>query len=133
MTNKKLGNDFESELCEILFKEGFWVHNFTQNQAGQPADIIAVKNGYAYLIDAKVCSDNKFPISRIEENQHLAMKLWNKCGNGHGWFALKEDDNIYFLPHGLLLGLYKTGRTLTKRYMKENGVSFREWVRACEY
>lgn len=133
MTNKKLGNDFESKLCEMLFKEGFWVHNFTQNQAGQPADIIAVKNGYAYLIDAKVCSDNKFPLSRIEENQHLTMNLWNKCCNGQGWFAFKVDDGIYFLPHGLLTSLDKANKTLTKAYMRMNGMSFREWVTDCEY
>ena len=133
MTNKKLGNDFEADLCEMLFKEGFWVHNFTQNQAGQPADIIAVKNGYAYLIDAKVCSDNKFPLSRIEENQHLSMKLWNKCGNGHGWFAFKTDDDIYFLPHGLLVGLDNSNKTLSKGCMRQKGIAFREWVVACEY
>jgi len=133
MTNKKLGNDFESELCKMLAKEGFWVHNFTQNQAGQPADIIAVKNEMAFLIDAKVCSDNKFSLSRIEENQHLAMNLWYKCGNGHGWFAFKVDDDIYFLPHGLLTSLDKTNKTLTKGYMMLNGISFREWVKTCEY
>ena len=41
MTNKKLGNSFESTFCEILFQQGFWCHNLAQNQAGQPADVIA--------------------------------------------------------------------------------------------
>lgn len=41
--NKKLGNNFETEFCEILSAHGFWVHNLAQNQAGQPADVIAVK------------------------------------------------------------------------------------------
>ena len=43
--NKKLGNDFESRFCEILYSEGFWVHNLAQNSAGQPADVIAARNG----------------------------------------------------------------------------------------
>lgn len=39
MSNKKLGNAFEMELCNILSSHGFWVHNLAQNSAGQPADI----------------------------------------------------------------------------------------------
>ena len=65
MSNRKLGNSFEAELCEILFENGFWVHNLAQNQAGQPADIIAARNKVAYLIDCKVCSGNGFPLSRV--------------------------------------------------------------------
>ena len=49
-SNKKLGNLFEREFCEILAQHGFWVHNLTQNANGQPADIIAVRNGQAYLV-----------------------------------------------------------------------------------
>ena len=48
MINKKLGNDFEQELCQILADAGYWVHNFANRKNGQPADIIAVKNGKAY-------------------------------------------------------------------------------------
>ena len=33
MTNKKIGNDFESDFCEILFENGFWRHNLAQTQA----------------------------------------------------------------------------------------------------
>ena len=67
MSNKKSGNQFEATLCEILAEEGFWCHNLAQNSAGQPADVIAVKNGEAYLIDCKVCSRGRFSFDRIEE------------------------------------------------------------------
>lgn len=56
MSNKKIGNGFEAEFCEKLFQNGYWVHNLAQNAAGQPADVVAVKNGVPYLIDCKVCS-----------------------------------------------------------------------------
>lgn len=102
MNNKKSGNQFEAELCEILSANGFWTHNLAQNSAGQPADVIAVKNGSAYLIDCKVCSTGHFSLRRIEENQTLAMELWRDCGNGVGWFAMKFGDNIYMVPLGLL-------------------------------
>lgn len=98
-TNKKLGNGFESFFCEKLFSNGFWVHNLAQNQAGQPADVIAVKNGKAYLIDCKVCSGREFPYSRVEENQDSSMLLWAECGNETGWFALLFEDEIYMLSH----------------------------------
>ena len=45
MSNKKLGNSFEAELCEILSMYGFWAHNLAQNSDGQPADVLASKNG----------------------------------------------------------------------------------------
>ena len=41
-TNRKLGNTFESEFCEMLYEKGFWVHNMAQNQAGQPADVTSL-------------------------------------------------------------------------------------------
>lgn len=94
-TNKSLGNSFESKFCDLLFQKGFWVHNLAQNQSGQPADIIAVRNGVAFLIDCKVCSGKVFSLSRVEDNQRMAMKLWDDCGNGAGWFAVKFGENIY--------------------------------------
>lgn len=40
-SNKKNGNYFEEEFCELLALHGFWAHNMAQNQGGQPADVIA--------------------------------------------------------------------------------------------
>lgn len=95
--NKKLGNDFEKELCEILADAGYWVHLLNQNKNGQPADIIAVKNGKAYLIDAKVCTYETFPFRRIEDNQELSMNMWLECGNIEPYFALKARNEIYMI------------------------------------
>lgn len=81
VSNRKMGHDFEKELCHTLYDNGFWVHNLTQNAAGQPFDLIAVRNGRAYAIDAKVCANDVFLLSRIEENQRYAMSLWMECGN----------------------------------------------------
>lgn len=134
MTNKKLGNDFESELCEKLFKEGFWVLNITQNQAGQPADIIAVKNGQAFLIDAKVCSDNKLPLSRIEENQKNSMNLWHDCKNGTGWFALLIGDEVFMMAYSNIEKMKIEGcrSILTLSDIVESGMTFKKWVQICQ-
>ena len=93
-SNRAVGNGFETELCELLFGYGFWSHNLKQDSSGQPADVIAVKNKVAYLIDCKVCSTDKgFDLRRVEDNQELAMEMWEECGNGQGWFALKVNED----------------------------------------
>lgn len=111
MSNRKLGNDFEQQLCEILFENGFWVHNLAQNKSGQPADIIAVKYNKAFLIDAKVCSNSTFSLSRIEENQHTAMQLWEKCGNSSAWFALLIDEDVVFVSYANMHEAIQRGKT----------------------
>ncbi len=129
MTNKKLGNDFEAAFCEILSKHGFWAHQFAQNQAGQPADVMAAKDGKAYLIDCKVCSGRGFPLSRIEDNQHSAMELWGKCGNGDGWFALLFKGQIYMIQHYEMLMFEETLVSLPGEVIRQFGTLIEDWVR----
>lgn len=110
MINKKLGNKFEKELSEILYNAGYWVHLLNQNKNGQPADIIAVKNKKAYLIDAKVCSFEKFAFKRVEENQRLSMQMFIECGNTTPYFALKARNEIYMLSYKTIRDLIKQGK-----------------------
>ncbi len=132
MTNKKLGNTFEQELCELLSVQGFWAHNFAQNQDGQPADIIAVKNKKAYLIDCKVCSTKKgFALSRVEDNQNLSMELWKECGNGEGWFAVKVESQIYMLPHFTVRALQNQQAAISPKDIFECGKPLGRWVKQC--
>ncbi len=97
MNNKTLGNKFEKEMAELLSKNGWWVTFLTpkQNVGSQPADLIAVKNNEAMLIDCKTCSSHLFPISRIEENQRQAFKRFSQCGNTNYILAIKYKNKIY--------------------------------------
>ena len=133
MSNKKSGNQFETELCELLSAYGFWVHLLSQNSAGQPADVIAVKNGKAYLIDCKVCSTDKgFALSRVEDNQELAMNLWRDCGNGSGWFAMKlPTDDIIMVPHFAIIAYRNSGSNMTAAEIFETGKPIEKWVMKC--
>lgn len=133
MTNKKIGNDFEQEVCDILAGYGFWCHLLNANKSGQPADIIAIKNKTAYLIDAKVCSSRGFALSRMEENQDLAMELWNECGNGQGWFAIKlPTEEIYMIPH-ICIKAYKRGQAyLSFSEVHALGKPLEKWVTRCK-
>ena len=129
--NKKLGNDFEKELCQILADAGYWVHNFANRKNGQPADIIAVKSGVAYLIDAKVCSYEVFPFKRIEENQHLAMDMWLECGNIEPYFALKARSEIYMVGYVTIKNLMRKGKKqLNLEDMNKYGTRLATWLNA---
>jgi Holliday junction resolvase len=133
MSNKKIGNQFESELCEILSMYGFWCHNLAQNSAAQPADVIAVRNHEAYLIDCKVCSTDKgFALGRMEENQDLSMNLWNECGNGQGWFAFKlSTDDIIMVPHIVIKARQNSQSYLSPGEIYEAGKPIEKWVMKC--
>ena len=127
--NKKLGNDFEQELCQILADAGYWVHNFANRKNGQPADIIAVKNGKAYLIDAKVCMYEVFPFRRIEENQHLSMDMWIECGNIEPYFALKARNEVYMVGYSTIKELIRDGKKqLNLEDMNKYGTRLATWL-----
>lgn len=128
-SNKKLGNEFENELAEILAENGFWVHLLNQNKSGQPADIIATKNRQSFLIDAKVCTDNKFKLDRIEENQHLAMQKWKNCGNGEGWFALKVASGTYMISHSVMKEVSETNTELKYIEIVAIGIELEKWMK----
>ena len=134
MSNRAIGNGFESELCEILYHYGFWCKNLKQDSSGQPADVIAVRNKTAYLIDCKVCSTDKgFDLRRVEENQELAMQVWGDCGNGQGWFAVKLPNNEVYMLCCYLVKAYKhQQKTLSINEIVEFGKPLREWVKRCK-
>lgn len=130
MINKKLGNDFEQELCEILADAGYWVHNFANRKNGQPADIIAVKNTKARLIDAKVCSRDLFDFRRVEDNQQLAMDMWISCGNIEPCFALKCSDGIYVIKYCTIMDLKLKGKKwIWLEDIKKYGVGLSVWLK----
>ena len=92
ISNRASGNHFEMDFAMDLAKHGWWAHVMKQDSSGQPADVIAVYHGYAYLIDCKVCADNRFDLSRIEPNQWDAMQYWLNLHGSTPLFALKDGD-----------------------------------------
>lgn len=132
MNNRLVGNHFEQELCQLLFEKGFWAHNLKQDNSGQPADVIAVRNKVAYLIDCKDCSAKGFDLRRIEDNQITAMDLWEECGNGQGWFALKVNDEIWMLPKFTMMAYASYQSTLSFKEIYESAKPFEKWVTKCK-
>ena len=131
-SNRAVGNAFEQELCEMLFECGFWSHNLKQDNSGQPADIIAVRNKVAYLIDAKDCSSKGFDLRRVEENQINAMQLWHECGNGQGWFALRVDNEVYMFSFPIInMFLQGCRKSIPLSEIPKIGRPLGEWVKQC--
>lgn len=101
-----------------------------QNNAGQPADVIAVKNGRAVIIDCKLCLSDKFPLDRVEFNQQCAMDLWNHRGNHEAYFALKfKDNSIYMIHYSFIQNDLEKGiKSYSKKEVINRFISLDEWM-----
>lgn len=133
MNNKQAGNNFERKFCEQLARDGFWAHFMGGSKNGQPADIIAVRNEVAYLIDAKDCKNDMFEFRRIEDNQDMAMITWEMCGNNQGLFALNTSFGVYMLKYGVVQALQCMGlKRLNISGIMAHAQSYEEWSEASE-
>ena len=91
--------------------------------------MIAVRDGKAYLIDCKFCTNNKFQFSRLEENQQTAMTLWENCNNGEGWFALSlNDGRVYMLSYNLMISLSLSRSFASEKLITQMGVPLEKWL-----
>ena len=133
--NRTTGGKFEQVMSSMLADHGFWPHVLQQNKSGQPADIIAVKGKYHTLIDCKVISDHDgFPLSRVEENQRLAMKRFMERGGECGWFALKlPDDTVWMVSITTIGFMEKQGvKSIPEKLIREKLWSVEEWLKAAD-
>lgn len=129
MSNRSNGTAFESELCSFLSENGFWAHNMAQNKAGQPADVIACKNGEPFLIDCKLCNGSRFVMNRIEANQSYAMTVWEAFGNGKGLFAIKFNDfGTYMIDIDSLKKAANGLKSVSYLQIMKHGKDIQEWV-----
>lgn len=132
MNNKTAGTRFEKEFAGLLADNWFWVHLFQDNKNGQPCDVIAARNGHAYLFDCKDCQGDYFPLSRIEENQYNAMRLFEMTGNGRGKFAIRfSGQEIYLVDYWQLGALQGKGvNRISRMDCHVYGEGFRAWLDA---
>lgn len=128
--NRSVGGRFEQEFAEFLDQHGFWCHVMQQNKAGQPADIIAVKGDYHCLIDCKEVSTKKgFVLSRVEENQRLAMQKFQSRGKHGGWFAVMYPlIGVRMISMGSILTAEAKGMKAISEVVATQFASAAEWV-----
>lgn len=107
---------FQQWVCKELSEHGFWAYETINKPSGQPADILAAKSNVAYLIECKVTKADRFPLSRVEDNQITSIQLFNKCGCTESWFAFffaKHPDNVLFVRAGKIIALVESGAKST--------------------
>ena len=60
------------------------------------------------------------------------MTLWNECGNGQGWFAMKlPNDAIIMLPHFCIKARRHMQSHLSPAEIVEMGKPIEKWVMKC--
>lgn len=132
MNNRLNGMSFEHAFAKKLHDNGFWVHLLTQNVAGQPADVIAVRDGHVWLFDCKDCRNDSFSLSRIESNQELAMRMFADAAETTPMFALKMSDAVYMLPYRAALTQRNVHerKSLSKYWCQTHLITLKEWLSA---
>lgn len=86
--NKKLGNNFEEELCKILADNGYFAYNAPNKVNGQPFDIIATRDSAFFAFECKTCSKDKFMLSRLEDNQVQAFYRLSSSGSSSCYYLV---------------------------------------------
>ena len=120
MSNKSEGTKFEKQVAEKLYADGWLVHLLTQSAAGQPADIIAVKDITTMLIDCKDCKGKSFDLNRVEENQMNAMSLFTDRTMGLAMFAIQLNGKTYFVDYKAIKHVIEQGAKTVKEQWLEN-------------
>ena len=99
------GKTFERHLCWWLSQNGYYVIFNERNSAGaQPVDVIAIKDNIATMIECKNLegSTGRFPLSRIEQNQINAYKMFKSKHNTNFVLAINWNGGVYIIDFGLL-------------------------------
>lgn len=125
MNNKKIGEDFEKELLEILKVNGFWATKLKEKETGGPFDIVATKNNKFISIEAKnINKKTTFTKERIEPNQISAYKrLLEVNSSSYSFFAFKTEFGTFLLHSEEVICNDKKSIDVT------TGVTIEEWLK----
>ena len=115
------GNETEKEVAKFFKKYGYWSYITPKKVNGQPVDIIAIKEGVNWLVDAKHLSikdKSSFPFSRIEANQVDSLSYARNFSGikNVGFVICLENDysKFFFLSYDKYLEIEQSGRKSAK-------------------
>lgn len=119
------GSQLEAYLVHVLSNNGWWALRIPRNPSGaQPFDVIAVKGSNVLAVDCKTCSTDKFPISRVEDNQWSAFATMLSRTNATIGVVAEHDGVLYLIDYAELINC---GRS----YIRLNDNHIKRFVDAC--
>ena len=79
----------------------------------------------------KDCETKFFILSRVEENQYNAMRLFEMTGNNKGMFAVRfPEETIYLIPYDRMSELKKAGfKRIDATVCRTQGMKLSEWLK----
>lgn len=94
------GREGEKLLAQDLDSKGFWVKLIPDDSRGaQPFDCIAIRSKHVLMLDSKVCGKNRFPMSRVEDNQWLAFEKASRRTDSCVGLACYYNGKFYYIPY----------------------------------
>ena len=129
MSNKRLGTRYEEKVAQVLYDNGYWVTLLTASRTGQPADIIAIRGNEIALLDAKLCTKDRFELSRVEPNQIRSMSLLEKRSYAIAGFVLGMSEGDYFISWGTVKELLEKGVKSLKQEDCREFITLEEWAK----
>lgn len=123
MSNKKNGSDFEKELCRKLAENGAWARlEYPAEDGSQPFDVKAIYRNQIYVFECKDCKNGYFDLSRIEDNQEIALKILSQnMLEPQIMFALNFNGEWNFIEYKDIL--------FEKRYGKKKSFKRKELIK----
>lgn len=130
MSNKLLGSRYEEKVAQTLYDHGYWVTLLTASRAGQPADIIAIKGTEFMLLDAKLCTKDKFELRRIEPNQIRSMTMLEaRSDHAVTAFVLGMSTGDYVVSWDTLHAYMAEGKKSITLEECEQFITLEEWCK----
>ena len=131
MSNNKIeGTRYEEKVARVLYDHGYWVTLLRASQTGQPADIIAIKDTEFALLDAKLCTKDRFELRRIEPNQMRAMNLLEKrSGHAVAAFVLGMSTGNYIVSWDTMYQMQTEGKKSISLEDCEQFITLEEWCK----
>lgn len=128
--NQQRGKDLEQRFMKYLSSQGYWVHFMNPAPDGsQPFDIVACQGsgheGLAMVcaFDCKTLDGDRFPLSRVEDNQRAAFELLNRKGIHNTYFIVEKEENlVYIIPSQDVEKAIKEGK---------KSIKVEDWSSAC--
>ena len=88
LSNKKIGNDLESKVLDLLKQYKIWGVKLKEQENGAPFDLIASKNNVFYGLEVKNIEHGaRYPLSRVEMNQEMSIHKLNSVGTSNTFFV----------------------------------------------